>query len=140
MILIFGCSFSFSLHRVDKKRDKLERKVLDSQERAFWDVHRPVVRANIVKLQRCLDLIDNSFSFYIIRCRKKARKRQYHRDRYQKSMSDEQTSEKLQSENLYGLSAENRDPKFSFRYLFALVLFTAASRLFGRWWPCQSNQ
>ncbi|XP_022248545.1 regulator of G-protein signaling 7-like, partial [Limulus polyphemus] len=27
---------------VDKKRDKLERKVLDSQERAFWDVHRPV--------------------------------------------------------------------------------------------------
>ncbi|XP_074663196.1 regulator of G-protein signaling 7-like [Tubulanus polymorphus] len=27
--------------KVDKKRDKLERKVLDSQERAFWDVHRP---------------------------------------------------------------------------------------------------
>lgn len=33
----------FCSHRVDKKRDKLERKVLDSQERAFWDVHRPVV-------------------------------------------------------------------------------------------------
>jgi len=29
--------------KVDKRRDKLERKVLDSQERAFWDVHRPVV-------------------------------------------------------------------------------------------------
>lgn len=29
--------------KVDKKRDKLERKVLDSQERAFWDVYRPVV-------------------------------------------------------------------------------------------------
>ncbi|KAJ1527580.1 hypothetical protein ONE63_007543 [Megalurothrips usitatus] len=28
--------------KVDKRRDKLERKVLDSQERAFWDVHRPV--------------------------------------------------------------------------------------------------
>lgn len=28
--------------KVDKKRDKLERKVLDSQERAFWDVHRPI--------------------------------------------------------------------------------------------------
>uniref|UniRef100_A0A8C5BMR8 Regulator of G-protein signaling 7-like n=1 Tax=Gadus morhua TaxID=8049 RepID=A0A8C5BMR8_GADMO len=28
--------------KVDKKRDKVERKVLDSQERAFWDVHRPV--------------------------------------------------------------------------------------------------
>ena len=28
---------------MDKKRDKLERKILDSQERAFWDVHRPVV-------------------------------------------------------------------------------------------------
>ncbi|XP_011500777.1 PREDICTED: regulator of G-protein signaling 7 [Ceratosolen solmsi marchali] len=29
-------------NKVDKKRDKLERKVLDSQERAFWDVHRPM--------------------------------------------------------------------------------------------------
>ena len=28
--------------KVDKKRDKMERKVLDSQERAFWDVHRVV--------------------------------------------------------------------------------------------------
>uniref|UniRef100_A0A672R1S1 Regulator of G-protein signaling 7 n=1 Tax=Sinocyclocheilus grahami TaxID=75366 RepID=A0A672R1S1_SINGR len=28
--------------KVDKKRDKIERKILDSQERAFWDVHRPV--------------------------------------------------------------------------------------------------
>ncbi|KAG8178672.1 hypothetical protein JTE90_025594 [Oedothorax gibbosus] len=28
--------------KVDKKRDKFERKVLDSQERAFWDVHRPI--------------------------------------------------------------------------------------------------
>lgn len=27
--------------KVDKKRDKFERNVLDSQERAFWDVHRP---------------------------------------------------------------------------------------------------
>ncbi|KAK3537331.1 hypothetical protein QTP70_008225 [Hemibagrus guttatus] len=33
---LVGCS------RVDKKRDKIERKILDSQERAFWDVHRPV--------------------------------------------------------------------------------------------------
>ena len=24
-----------------KKRDKQERKILDSQERAFWDVYRP---------------------------------------------------------------------------------------------------
>lgn len=38
--------------RVDKKRDKLERKVLDSQERAFWDVHRPVVSG--VKYIHCL--------------------------------------------------------------------------------------
>lgn len=31
-----------ALHaRIDKKRDKFERNVLDSQERAFWDVHRP---------------------------------------------------------------------------------------------------
>lgn len=34
---------SFFPFRVDKKRDKIERKILDSQERAFWDVHRPVV-------------------------------------------------------------------------------------------------
>lgn len=34
--------------RVDKKRDKLERKVLDSQERAFWDVHRPVVKSRLI--------------------------------------------------------------------------------------------
>jgi hypothetical protein len=27
--------------KVDKKRDKMERKILDSQERAFWDLHRP---------------------------------------------------------------------------------------------------
>jgi regulator of G-protein signaling len=36
--------------RVDKKRDKLERKVLDSQERAFWDVHRPVVKFSSPKI------------------------------------------------------------------------------------------
>lgn len=30
--------------RIDRKKDKTERKILDSQERAFWDVHRPVVR------------------------------------------------------------------------------------------------
>ncbi|GFR07023.1 regulator of G-protein signaling 7 [Trichonephila clavata] len=33
--------------KVDKKRDKLERKVLDSQERAFWDVHRPVTTTKL---------------------------------------------------------------------------------------------
>uniref|UniRef100_A0A8C6WST2 Regulator of G protein signaling 6 n=1 Tax=Neogobius melanostomus TaxID=47308 RepID=A0A8C6WST2_9GOBI len=29
--------------KIDRKKDKAERKILDSQERAFWDVHRPVV-------------------------------------------------------------------------------------------------
>ena len=28
-------------HKVDKKREKNERKILDTQERAFWDVYRP---------------------------------------------------------------------------------------------------
>ncbi|XP_065209620.1 regulator of G-protein signaling 7 isoform X2 [Planococcus citri] len=28
--------------KVDKKREKMERKILESQERAFWDVHRPM--------------------------------------------------------------------------------------------------
>jgi len=27
--------------KIDKKREKLERKILDSQERAFWNLHRP---------------------------------------------------------------------------------------------------
>lgn len=39
--------------KVDKKRDKLERKVLDSQERAFWDVHRPMVIALLVFWHLC---------------------------------------------------------------------------------------
>lgn len=45
VVVIFIVSLAMAIlsHRVDKKRDKLERKVLDSQERAFWDVHRPVV-------------------------------------------------------------------------------------------------
>ncbi|WAR19436.1 RGS6-like protein [Mya arenaria] len=38
--------------KVDKKRDKLERKVLDSQERAFWDVHRPVIDLLKKKLEK----------------------------------------------------------------------------------------
>ncbi|EEC13171.1 regulator of G protein signaling, putative, partial [Ixodes scapularis] len=43
LFFFFFCRFFFFYGcRVDKKRDKLERKVLDSQERAFWDVHRPV--------------------------------------------------------------------------------------------------
>ena len=36
--------FFFHSGRVDKKRDKMERQILDSQERAFWNVHRPPVR------------------------------------------------------------------------------------------------
>uniref|UniRef100_A0A8C4R2A6 Regulator of G protein signaling 7 n=1 Tax=Eptatretus burgeri TaxID=7764 RepID=A0A8C4R2A6_EPTBU len=28
--------------RIDRKHDKMERKVTESQERAFWDVHRPL--------------------------------------------------------------------------------------------------
>ncbi|KAK6294907.1 hypothetical protein J4Q44_G00341330 [Coregonus suidteri] len=28
--------------KIDRKKDRIERKILDSQERAFWDVHRPV--------------------------------------------------------------------------------------------------
>lgn len=41
--LTLSFKYSCNIDRVDKKRDKIERKILDSQERAFWDVHRPVV-------------------------------------------------------------------------------------------------
>ena len=43
---------------MDKKRDKVERNVLDSQERAFWDVYRPapgcvnITEHDIKKLMR----------------------------------------------------------------------------------------
>lgn len=33
--------------KVDKKREKMERKILESQERAFWDVHRPMVSIDL---------------------------------------------------------------------------------------------
>lgn len=46
--------------KVDKKRDKLERKVLDSQERAFWDVHRPMVNSYYVRI-----IDKNKEHFYI---------------------------------------------------------------------------
>lgn len=36
--------------RIDRKKDKTERKILDSQERAFWDVHRPVVSLRLSTL------------------------------------------------------------------------------------------
>lgn len=41
-ICVLRVGFYSPLFRVDKKRDRLERQILDSQERAFWDVHRPV--------------------------------------------------------------------------------------------------
>lgn len=37
--------------RVDKKREKHERKILDSQERAFWDLHRPAVSKHKVMVK-----------------------------------------------------------------------------------------
>ncbi|XP_032882701.1 regulator of G-protein signaling 6 isoform X2 [Amblyraja radiata] len=39
-----------------KKKDKTERKILDSQERAFWDVHRPVpgcVNTTEMDIRKC---------------------------------------------------------------------------------------
>uniref|UniRef100_A0A8C6NKW0 Regulator of G protein signaling 6 n=1 Tax=Nothobranchius furzeri TaxID=105023 RepID=A0A8C6NKW0_NOTFU len=39
-----------------KKKDKIERKILDSQERAFWDVHRPVpgcVNTTEMDIRKC---------------------------------------------------------------------------------------
>lgn len=43
LFFLFECNKAEAQSKVDKKRDKLERKVLDSQERAFWDVHRPMI-------------------------------------------------------------------------------------------------
>lgn len=64
--------------KVDKKRDKLERKVLDSQERAFWDVHRPMVTTRVASACACYYLFDFS-----------ARLCEYYRDRYKESLPNE---------------------------------------------------
>lgn len=53
----------FCLYRVDKKRDKIERKILDSQERAFWDVHRPVVSECVCKSRQVHVRTMQLFSF-----------------------------------------------------------------------------
>uniref|UniRef100_A0A8C5FQL2 Regulator of G protein signaling 6 n=1 Tax=Gadus morhua TaxID=8049 RepID=A0A8C5FQL2_GADMO len=42
--------------KIDRKKDKSERKILDSQERAFWDVHRPVpgcVNTTEMDIRKC---------------------------------------------------------------------------------------
>ncbi|XP_035598712.1 regulator of G-protein signaling 6 isoform X1 [Oncorhynchus keta] len=42
--------------KIDRKKDKAERKILDSQERAFWDVHRPVpgcVNTTEMDIRKC---------------------------------------------------------------------------------------
>ncbi|KAL4832527.1 hypothetical protein H8958_006879 [Nasalis larvatus] len=42
--------------KIDRKKDKTERKILDSQERAFWDVHRPVpgcVNTTEMDIRKC---------------------------------------------------------------------------------------
>ncbi|RVE57117.1 hypothetical protein OJAV_G00213100 [Oryzias javanicus] len=42
--------------KLDRKKDKAERKILDSQERAFWDVHRPVpgcVNTTEMDIRKC---------------------------------------------------------------------------------------
>ncbi|ESN98782.1 hypothetical protein HELRODRAFT_155898 [Helobdella robusta] len=46
--------------KVDRRRDRIERKVLDSQEQAFWDLHRPApgcvntTEEDLKKTQRCM--------------------------------------------------------------------------------------
>uniref|UniRef100_A0A669PMJ9 Regulator of G protein signaling 6 n=1 Tax=Phasianus colchicus TaxID=9054 RepID=A0A669PMJ9_PHACC len=43
--------------KIDRKKDKTERKILDSQERAFWDVHRPVITFLNLQIDRhCLKM------------------------------------------------------------------------------------
>ncbi|XP_051908508.1 regulator of G-protein signaling 6 isoform X1 [Hippocampus zosterae] len=42
--------------KIDRKKEKTERKILDSQERAFWDVHRPVpgcVNTTEMDIRKC---------------------------------------------------------------------------------------
>ncbi|TWW68728.1 Regulator of G-protein signaling 6 [Takifugu flavidus] len=47
---------AYLTRRIDRKKDKTERKILDSQERAFWDVHRPVpgcVNTTEMDIRKC---------------------------------------------------------------------------------------
>ncbi|KAB7505564.1 Regulator of G-protein signaling 7 [Armadillidium nasatum] len=60
--------------KVDKKKDKLERKVLDSQERAFWDVHRPVsLCSNMSKIGTAVAKAPMQDWVIIVCCRKRRR-------------------------------------------------------------------
>uniref|UniRef100_A0A8C5YB45 RGS domain-containing protein n=1 Tax=Microcebus murinus TaxID=30608 RepID=A0A8C5YB45_MICMU len=46
----------YLFQQIDRKKDKTERKILDSQERAFWDVHRPVpgcVNTTEMDIRKC---------------------------------------------------------------------------------------
>uniref|UniRef100_A0A8C4HQ55 Regulator of G protein signaling 6 n=1 Tax=Dicentrarchus labrax TaxID=13489 RepID=A0A8C4HQ55_DICLA len=48
-----------------KKKDKTERKILDSQERAFWDVHRPVpgcVNTTEMDIRKCRRTLLQSYT------------------------------------------------------------------------------
>lgn len=42
----FICIQADAQCKVENLRDPIERKILNSQERAFWDVHRPKVIVN----------------------------------------------------------------------------------------------
>lgn len=49
--------------KVDKKRDKMERQILDSQERAFWNVHRPppgCVSVTEIDIKKACKAVDSS--------------------------------------------------------------------------------
>ncbi|XP_020631638.1 regulator of G-protein signaling 7-like isoform X2 [Orbicella faveolata] len=49
--------------KVDKKRDKMERQILDSQERAFWNVHRPppgCVSVTEIDIKKACKAVDTS--------------------------------------------------------------------------------
>ncbi|KAL1131608.1 hypothetical protein AAG570_011222 [Ranatra chinensis] len=48
--------------KVDKKRDKLERKVLDSQERAFWDMHPGCVNTTELDMKKACRMLKPSKS------------------------------------------------------------------------------
>ncbi|XP_070449608.1 regulator of G-protein signaling 6 isoform X2 [Equus przewalskii] len=53
--------------KIDRKKDKTERKILDSQERAFWDVHRPVpgcVNTTEMDIRKCRRLKNPQKSVY----------------------------------------------------------------------------
>ncbi|KAL7992385.1 hypothetical protein Chor_016641 [Crotalus horridus] len=97
--------------KIDRKKDKTERKILDSQERAFWDVHRPVMswQTNLLTIVREMDEsqdIKPKFKIDLSCLFGNSGLCEYNRDGHQKMSENEESTEGQKGEPLLLFSKE----------------------------------